>query len=86
MLYTHCELDAETGYYHNRARHYAPVLHAGDQAMHLQRGDQPIRDGSVHFQFSCQLRNADAPRVGGDDGQRLQAPVQGLKGVGLDGD
>ena len=24
MLYTHCELDAETGYYHNRARHYAP--------------------------------------------------------------
>ena len=24
LLYTHCELDAETGFYHNRARHYAP--------------------------------------------------------------
>ena len=26
LLYTHCELDAETGFYNNRARQYAPKL------------------------------------------------------------
>ena len=52
MLYTHCELDAETGYYHNRARHYAPKLgkflardpigYAGGSNLYSYAGSDPI--------------------------------------------